>query len=410
MFDTLVMVLAGGRGDRLYPLTKDRAKPAVPFGGKYRIIDFVLSNLTNSGFFRIKVLTQFKSDSLIRHLSRAWSLGPVLEQYIDPVPAQMRLGEMWYRGTADAIYQNQHILEAERPHHVAVFGGDHVYKMNIQEVLLFHMRKRAAVTICAYPFPRERASSFGIIEVDSSSRVIGFEEKPPEPKGIPGRENYSYVSMGNYIFNADVLTHVLRGDAEDENSSHDFGRDIMPWIFKDHPVFAYDFSLNHIPGEAARQEPYWRDVGTIESYYDANMDLRSVSPVFNLYNREWPIKTMNEPCPPAKFVFAEKEEGRYGQAIDSIVSDGCIMSGSTVFNSVLSRNVFVHSYAEVTDSIVMDGCDIGRWARIKRAILDKNVKVGEHVTIGCDPEEDARRFTISDEGIPVVEKGTVIEE
>lgn len=404
------MILAGGRGDRLFPLTKERAKPAVPFGGKYRIIDFVLSNLTNSGFFRIKVLTQFKSDSLIRHLSRGWSLGPVLDQYVDPVPAQMRLGDMWYRGTADAIFQNQHILEAEHPHHVAVFGGDHVYKMNVQEVLLFHMRKRAAVTICSCPFLREKASSFGVIEVDRSSRVIGFEEKPPEPKGIPGREDYSLASMGNYIFNADVLVRALKADAEDENSTHDFGRDIMPWIYKEYPVYAYDFSLNHVPGEPHKDEPYWRDVGTIDSYYDSNMDLRSVSPVFNLYNRQWPIKTVNEPCPPAKFVFAEREEGRYGQAIDSIVSEGCVMSGSTVLNSVLSRNVFVHSYSDVRDSILMDGCDIGRWARIRRAILDKGVRVGEHATIGYDTDEDARRFTVSDEGIVVIEKGTVVEE
>ena len=401
----LGIVLAGGKGTRLHPLTKERAKPAVPFGGKYRIIDFVLSNFINSGIYSIYVLTQFKSQSLLQHLSEGWQFGPLLKnQFIIPVPAQMRSAdETWYQGTADAIYQNINLIEQADPHVVAIFGGDHIYRMNIASMVEFHQEKSAEVTVAAIPTDRKYAAEFGVIETTRSGRVRAFHEKKANAPTIPGDSSRVYASMGNYIFSTRALLRELRRDAADEQSSHDFGRDILPRL-AGRDIFAYDFQTNVIPGEPAATGPYWRDVGTIDAYYEANMDLKSVAPALNLYNREWPVRTASYPDAPAKFTF--DDENRRGQAIDSIVSGGCILSGGVVRNSVLSRNVRVHAAALVEDSIVHDNCDIGRRAKIRRAILDKNVRVHEDTIIGYDLEQDRKLYHVTESGIVVVEKGT----
>ncbi len=393
--------MAGGKGTRLYPLTKDRAKPAVPFGGKYRIVDFVLSNLINSGIYSIYVLTQFKSQSLLQHLSDGWQFtNPLKHQFMIPVPAQMQAGESWYEGTADAIFQNVNLIERAEPDLVAIFGADHIYRMDISQMIADHQEKRAAVTVAALPAPRERASEFGVMEVSSDWQISAFHEKPAEPVSIPGQPDWSLISMGNYIFDRGALLSELYRDAQREDSGHDFGRDILPCMLERYPMYAYDFRQNEIPGEPIENRGYWRDVGTIEAYWEAQMDLRSIAPSLNLYNREWPLHTATYNDPPAKFAF--DEEGRRGQSLNSIVSEGCIISGAAVQGSVLGRNVFVHSYAHLEDSIVMDGCDIGRCARIRRAILDKNVRVPPDTTIGFDPEEDRRRYFVSESGIVVL--------
>ncbi len=399
----LAFVLAGGKGTRLYPLTKERAKPAVPFGGKYRIVDFVLSNLINSGINSIYVLIQFKSQSLLQHLRDGWQFSGILqEQFIIPVPAQMRTpGEDWYRGTADAIYHNINLIEQSRPDVVAIFGADHIYRMNIREMLQFHAAKEAEVTVAAIPVERQWAAEFGVLETDDDGRIVGFHEKDPDAPTIPGAPEHVYASMGNYIFSTKALLRELMADAADENSGHDFGKNILPSMVSRAPMFAYDFQTNRIPGDPPDLEPYWRDVGTIDSYFDASADLRAVSPALNLYNPQWPLRTAGYVDPPAKFTF--DEDGRRGEAIDSVVSGGCILSGGLVRRCVLGRHVRVHAGAIIEDAVIFDNCDIGRRCRIRRAILDKNVNIPPDTTIGYDLDADRQRYHVTDSGIVVVE-------
>ncbi len=399
----LAFVLAGGKGTRLAPLTKERAKPAVPFGGRYRIVDFVLSNLINSGIYSTYVLIQFRSQSLLQHLSEGWAASGLLkEHFIIPVPAQMRAeGETWYRGTADALFQNMNLIEQANPDYVAIFGADHIYRMNIAAMIEYHAAKKADVTIAAIPVERRWASEFGVIEAKADGSIVGFHEKDPNAPPMPGDPGRVFASMGNYIFSAQVLLDELKKEAENPNTHHDFGRDILPSMVKRAPLFAYDFQTNRIPGDPEGQEPYWRDVGTIESYYDASMDLRAVKPALNLYNRNWPLRTAGYSDPPAKFIF--DDQGRRGQAIDSIVSGGSILSGGMARGSVIGRNVRIHSGAVVEDSVVFDNCDIGRRARVRRAILDKNVHVPEGATIGFDLDADRKLYHVTEEGIVVVE-------
>jgi glucose-1-phosphate adenylyltransferase len=399
----LGIVLAGGKGTRLYPLTKERAKPAVPFGGKYRIIDFVLSNLINSGIYSIYVLTQFKSQSLLQHLSEGWQSGGLLKnQFIIPVPAQMRsAGETWYRGTADAIYQNVNLIEQSDPHLVAIFSADHIYRMNITSMIEYHEQKRADVTVAAIPVPRGLAREFGVIETARDGRIIGFHEKKADAPTMPGDPTRVYASMGNYIFATRILLRELYGDAMRDESSHDFGKDILPSLVHRADMFAYDFAANQIPGEPPGATAYWRDVGTLDAYYEANMDLRSVTPALNLFNREWPLRTASYADPPAKFTF--DDEDRRGHAIDSIVSGGCILAGGLVRNSVLGRHVRVHTGAVVEDSVILDNCDIGQGARLRRTILDKNVRVPEGTAVGYDLDQDKRLYHVTEGGIVVVE-------
>ena len=404
MIHTLAMIMAGGRGTRLGPLTAERAKPAVPFGGKYRIIDFVLSNFVNSGIYSIYVLTQFKAQSLVEHIRRGWWIASFLrDQFIIPVPAQMRTGDTWYQGTADAIYQNLNLIDNAHAEQVAVFGGDHIYKMDVRQMIGFHVDAGAECTVAALPVPIEQSNQFGVLEVDEVGRVRGFAEKPSNPKPMPGDPTRVLASMGNYVFPADLLKAILEEDARNPLSSHDFGKDILPELVRRGKLYAYDFATNRIPGlPPGEKNDYWRDVGTIEAYYEANMDLREVKPEFNLYQREWPIRTVTTFAPPAKFVL--DEVGRQGRAINSIICDGCIVSGSLVHQSVLSRGVHVHSFSEVRDSIIMDNCDIGRNARIRRAIIDKNVRIAEGDVIGYDVESDRKRFHVTESGIVVIKK------
>jgi glucose-1-phosphate adenylyltransferase len=408
MIEVLGIVLAGGRGERLMPLTQHRAKPAVPFGSKYRLIDFVLSNFINSGIYRLKVLTQFKSDSLNMHLARGWNFGTYTDYYVDPIPAQMRTGEGWYQGTADSVYQNFEIINQENPEHVAIFGGDHIYKMDIGQMFDFHKEKQADLTVAAIPFPREDASDFGIIEVDDNWRIIGFEEKPADPKPIPGRPDWSLVSMGNYFFKWRLLMRLLEEDSRKIDSSHDFGRDIIPSIFESRPVYAYDFSSNHIPGELPEARAYWRDVGTLDTYYQSNLDLRAVSPVFNLYNPRWPVRTYSRNYPPSKFVFADYGD-RCGQAIDSIIGNGCIISGGTVVDSVLFQDVFVHSYSHVDGCVIFDHVEIQREVKLINTLVDKGAIIGQGAEIGFDLERDRRNFHVSPGGIVVIPKNAVVD-
>ncbi len=398
----LGIVLAGGKGTRLYPLTKERAKPAVPFGGKYRIIDFVLSNFINSGIYSTYVLTQFKSQSLLQHLSEGWQFGSLMKnQFVIPVPAQMRAkDESWYQGTADAIYQNINLIEQSDPHVVAIFGADHIYRMNVSQMIEYHEQKRAHVTVAAIPVEKKFASEFGVIETAPDGRIVGFHEKKADAPTIPGNPGFVFASMGNYIFSTGALTQELYTDAQNADSSHDFGRDILPSLIGRREMFAYDFRTNRIPGDPPDAEPYWRDVGTIEAYYEANLDLRSVSPALNLYNPLWPLRTVGYPDPPAKFTFDDKD--RRGQAIDSIVSSNCILSGGSVRNSVLARGIRIHSGASVEDSVIFDNCDIGRRARIRRAILDKNVKIPPDTMIGFDLDKDRKQYYVTDGGLVVV--------
>jgi glucose-1-phosphate adenylyltransferase len=399
----LGIVLAGGKGTRLYPLTKERAKPAVPFGGKYRIVDFVLSNFINSGIYSIYVLTQFRSQSLLQHLSEGWQFGGLLKnQFIIPVPAQMRSAdETWYQGTADAIFQNINLIEQADPHLVAIFGADHIYRMNIASMVEFHQHKSAQVTVAAIPVEKRLAAEFGVIETRNEDRIVRFHEKKADAPTIPGNSERVYASMGNYIFSTRTLLRELQDDAANDASAHDFGRDILPSLVARSEVYAYNFESNRIPGERPEAVAYWRDVGSIDAYYEANMDLRSVSPALNLYNRDWPLRTTGFPDPPAKFTF--DDENRRGQAIDSIISGGSILSGGIVRNSVIGRHVRVHAGALVEDSIILDNCDIGRRAKVRRAILDKNVRVPEGGEIGYDVVRDRRDHHVTESGIVVVE-------
>lgn len=400
----LGIVLAGGKGTRLSPLTKERAKPAVPFGGKYRIIDFVLSNFINSGIYSVYVLTQFRSQSLLQHLSEGWQFGSLLKnQFVIPVPAQMRSpDETWYQGTADAIYQNINLVEQSDPHVVAIFGGDHIYRMNVMSMIEYHVQKAAEVTVAAFPVDRKHASEFGVIETAEDGHILAFHEKNPEAPTMPGDTERVYASMGNYVFSTRTLLRLLHEDAAEANSHHDFGKDILPKLAGKSEMFAYDFQTNRIPSEPGGGTPYWRDVGTIDSYYEANMDLRAISPALNLFNRDWPVRTTSYPDPPAKFTF--DEENRRGQAIDSIVAGGCILSGGMVRNSVLGRAVRVHSGAVVDECVILDNCDVGRRARLRRTILDKNVRVPEDAVIGFDSAADRQRgYHVTESGIVVVE-------
>lgn len=404
--DVLVMILAGGEGKRLYPLTRDRAKPAVPFGGRYRIIDFVLNNFVNSGFYKIKIITQFKSDSLNKHVSRGWPVSPILGQFIDLVPAQMRIGSEWYKGTADAVYQNINIIYDEEPKYVCVFGGDHVFKMDVRHMLDYHKEKDSELTVSAIPVPVEEANQFGIMEIDKDWRLIGFEEKPRQPKTIPGRPDMALASMGNYIFNKNTIIKELENDAK-KKTSHDFGKDIITDMFPRGKVFVYDFSRNTVPGMSETERGYWRDVGNIDSYWKANLDLLEVQPEFNLYNKEWPIRTFNYNYPPAKFVWDESE--RVGVAKNSLVSEGCIISGGQLSRCILSPNVRVNSFSHVSDSILMEDVTIGRYSQIKKAIIDKFVNIPPSTNIGYNKEEDiARGFYVTESGITVVPKGAIL--
>ena len=399
----IALVMAGGKGSRLFPLTLDRAKPAVPFGGRYRIIDFVLSNLANSGVRSVYVLTQYKSQSLAEHVQRTWGARSSYDAFVTVVPAQMRMGESWYRGTADSVFQNLHLIEEYRGDAVLVFGADHIYKMNIRQMTDFHFQKQAIATIACLPIKKSEANQFGIVQVDSDGRVIGFQEKPErDPITIPGDPEHCLGSMGNYVFAPGPLIEELRADAERE-SHHDFGRNILPSMLKSGRVFAYNFGLNRIRGVSDEIEnAYWRDVGTIDAYYEASLDLKNVVPSLNLYNWDWPIVTANYPDPPAKLVF--DEDTRRGIALQSILSGGCIVAGGFVKDSVLGRNVFVDAGARVEASILFDNVYVGRGARINRAIIDKNVRVPEGDSIGHDLARDALRYTVSEGGITVVQK------
>lgn len=408
--DVLVMVLAGGEGSRLRPLTNDRAKPAVPFGGRYRIVDFVLSNFVNSGFLKIKVLTQYKSESLNQHIMRGWRLATTLDQYVEIVPAQQRRGKTWYQGSADAIYQNLNLIYDDDPVDICVFGADNIYKMDVSQMLDLHRDVDAALTVAAIPVPKEIASGFGIIHVDDDGRMIDFVEKPDDPPTMPGNPDMCLASMGNYIFKTDVLVEKLLADAKMEGSVHDFGKSIVTHMVKetDLPCYVYDFSTNNVPGQPEAERGYWRDVGTIRSYWQTSMDLVSITPEFDLYNRRWPLRTHYEHYPPAKFVHDDPKNARVGTAVNSIVSEGVIVSGGMIRNSVLFPRVRVNSFSRIEDSIIFNRVNIGRRAKIRRAIIDKDVDVPPDSEIGYDLEKDARRFTVSD-GIVVISKGTIFD-
>jgi glucose-1-phosphate adenylyltransferase len=408
MKNTLAVVLAGGKGSRLEPLTRDRAKPAVPFGGLYRIIDFALSNCLNSGLRKMLVLTQYKAMSLDRHINLGWRhfFCRELGEFIDVVPPQQRIDEQWYQGTADAVYQNIYVLEKERPEYVVILAGDHVYKMNYRSMVKFHQEMNADMTVGALPVSKKDAVEFGVMEVDTSSKVIGFEEKKPNPKTIPGDPDRCLASMGIYVFTARFLFEQLCRDATRPDSAHDFGRNIIPSIIDTHRVYAFPFR-----DENRKTEAYWRDVGTLDAYYEANMDLITIDPLLNMYDDHWPIRTWQPNLPPPKFVFGSRGyEDRTGKAVDSIVCQGSIVSGGAVERSILSSRVRVNSYAHVEDSILFEGVDIGRHAKVRRAIIDKGVKIPAGVEIGYDLEKDRERgFTISEGGVVVIAKADGIE-
>jgi len=398
MKDTLGVLLAGGAGERLYPLTRDRAKPAVTFGGNYRIIDVTLSNCINSELRKVYILTQYKALSLNRHIREGWGnvVAREMGEFIEILPPMKRVSENWYLGTADAVYQNIYSIGSEQPKYVLVLSGDHIYKMNYQLMLDQHIDAGADVTLATILVDPSESSRFGVVEIDRTGRVTGFEEKPKVTKlRSPYHPEMVSGSMGVYLFNTDVLLPVLLKDAEEADSSHDFGKDILPRILDQYKVYSYNFI-----DENKKEALYWRDVGTIEAYYEANMDLVSVSPVFNLYDKDWPIRTHQRQYPPAKFVFGEP--GRTGRAIDSIVCPGCIISGGTVRNSVISPDVRVNSYTELEDSIVFSHVNIGRRCRIRRAIIDRDVQIPEGTVIGFDPERDAKNFVVTETGITVV--------
>jgi glucose-1-phosphate adenylyltransferase len=401
-----VVILAGGKGERLYPLTKDRAKPAVPFAGMYRIIDFTLSNCVNSGLKRIYVFSQYKSHSLNRHIQQGWLsfFSYPMGEFIYDIPAQQRIGNSWYEGTADAVFQNIYSLQQDMPGYTLILSGDHIYQMNYMEMIQFHVRRKADVTIGAVPMPVETANQFGVIRADKGMNVVGFQEKPKKaPFTMPGDASKVMVSMGIYVFNTKMLIRQLVEDAKIKSSSHDFGKDIIPRMVKDSKVITYAFK--GIMGNG-----YWRDIGTLDAYYEANMDLVSVTPACNLYHPNWPVHTVYSPYPPAKMVFSGGKDGkRIGMVLDSIICDGAIVSGGKVVRSIISPNVRVHSYTEVEDSMLMEGVEIGRNCKIRRTIIDKYVKIPPRTTIGYDIEEDKKRFDVSPGGIVVVSKNTMFD-
>lgn len=394
----LGIVLAGGEGKRLSPLTQDRAKPAVPFGGNYRLVDFVLSNLVNAEIRQIAVLTQYKSHSLDRHITTTWRMSSLLGNYITPVPAQQRLGPRWFTGSADAIFQSLNLIHDARPEIVVVFGADHVYRMDPAQMIDQHLQTGAGVTVAGLRVPRADATEFGVIDATAEGKVKSFLEKPADPPGLPDSPDESFASMGNYVFTTEALLEALRADAEDDSSVHDMGGSIMPMLADKGEAWVYDFSTNKVPGATERDHGYWRDVGTMDSYFDAHMDLRSVSPIFNLYNDRWPIYTLPPQLPPAKFVLG-------GRAEDSMVSAGVIVAGGTVRGSVVSPGVRVDSASYVEDSVLMDGVHIGEGAVVRRAILDKNVVVPPFARIGVDHEADRARYHVSAGGVTVLGKG-----
>jgi glucose-1-phosphate adenylyltransferase len=406
----LAIVLAGGQGNRLLPLTADRAKPAVPFGGIYRLIDFVLSNLVNAGFLKIVVLTQYKNHSLDRHITQTWRMSTLLGNYVTPVPAQQRLGPRWFSGSADAIYQSLNLVYDEQPDYILVFGADHIYRMDPRQMLDAHIESGASATVAGIHAPLKEAHQFGVIKTASDGRGIAeFLEKPKDTTGLalPGHPDQIFASMGNYCFTTQALLEAVKKDAYDDSSAHDMGGNIVPMFVGHNDAQVYDFDANQVPGATERDRGYWRDVGTLDAYYEAHMDLISVHPIFNLYNRQWPIYTGHDPLPPAKFVF--NEEGRRGYAIDSMVSPGAILSGGTAERSILSPDVHLGSGAAVCDSVLMDGVRIGPGAVVRHAIIDKNVVVPEGAEIGVDLERDRERFTITPTGVRVIEKNQIIE-
>lgn len=407
--NVLAIVLAGGEGRRLMPLTSQRAKPAVPFGGIYRLVDFALSNLANSNYLHMVVLTQYKSHSLDRHIAKTWRMSPLLGNFVAPVPAQQRVGKHWYLGSADAIFQCLNIIEDERPDIVVVVGADHVYRMDFSQMVSSHIESGADLTVAGIRQPISLASEFGVIDVDPTerNRIRAFLEKPTNPEGLPDSPGEVLASMGNYVFNADALVESVTRDADNPDSKHDMGGDIVPYFVERGSAGFYDFKDNDVPGSNDRDRAYWRDVGSIDAYYEASKDLIAITPVFNLYNYDWPLHTGYTGLPPAKFVHAGP--GRLGHAADSIVSPGVLISGAMSMGSILSPGVHLHSWASVTDSVLLDNVQVERHAQVYRAILDKNVVVTERARIGLDPEEDrARGFTVTDSGLTIVPKGVVV--
>lgn len=407
----LALVLAGGEGKRLMPLSRDRAKPAVPFGGRYRIIDFVLSNFVNSGFYQIKVLTQYKASSLISHIARGWQLAPILGHYVEPVPAQMRVGRDWFKGSADAVFQNLNLISDTQPEVVAVFGADHIYKMDVNQMVAFHQEKKADLTVAAIPVPIEQGRQFGVIESNANGEIIGFWEKPENPPPMPGNPKMCLASMGNYLFQTDVLVNEIVRDAHQVGSAHDFGKSIVSSMVGHKRTYVYDFATNRHHDQEEKEYGYWRDVGTLDAYWEASMDLIQVDPIFNLYNHNWPIRSTYQHLPPAKFVHECDDDGRHGYAVDSLVSPGCIISGGLVRQSILATSVHVHSWAEVHQSVIGEGCEIGRHVKLNKVILDKFVTIDPHVQIGLNADHDrARGLTVTDTGIVAVPKGMHVKE
>lgn len=408
MKDVMAVILAGGKGSRLEPLTRDRAKPAVPFGGGYRIVDFALSNCLNSGIRKILLLTQYKANSLDRHVNTGWRqyFCRELGEFIDVVPPQQRIDEQWYQGTADAVYQNIYSIEKEKPQNVLITAGDHIYKMNYGAMIDYHEKMKADLTVAALQVSPEEAKSFGVMQVDEGDRIVGFEEKPDAPKTIPGNQNECLASMGVYVFSSRFLFEQLLKDANSAESSRDFGKNIIPSVIDSHRVFAFPFR-----DENGKSQAYWRDVGTVDAYYEANMDLVSVDPMLNMYDQSWPVRTYQENCPPPKFVFGgHNNEGRVGMATDSIVCPGSIISGGRVERCVVGLHARVNSFATVSDSILFDHVEIGRHAQVRRAIIDKGVKIPPGVRIGFDANADRQRgFTVTESGIVVIGKGGVVE-
>ncbi len=408
MSKILSMVLAGGEGTPLNPLTETRAKASVPFGGSYRLIDFILSNCINSNLMRIFVLTQFKSHSLLRHLRQGWRFSGVANAFIDPVPAQMRTGKRWYEGNADAIYQNLNLLEGDEYDMVCIFSGEHIYYMDINQMIDYHRKEKAALTVAALKVPVKEARNLGVIEVNDDWQMVGFQEKPKrKPKTIPGDPKHVLASMGNYVFNTESLVSALNADAKDPKSCHDFGNDIIPKLYGKEKVCVYDFSRNEVPGMEEKRKGYWKNLNSLDMYWEAHMDLVKREPKFNLYNLKWPVMTHKPSTPPAKFVHSG--ESRTGHAINSVVASGSIISGSVVEESVLGHWVRVNSFSRITESVILDNVEIGRGARIRKAIIDKKVKIAPGVVIGEDPEVDRQRFQITENGVIIVPKGSYVE-